>query len=168
MSIKWGAFPPRAEILPLPQVIIIITRPLAWIVRWWPLVPLAWPHSLLDNPGLWEGERALHLFSLPLTYKAWQCCLIFNNMQVPSRKGPTALYHMVSCCFLFLLNQIMIPLQYVVCDVCLYHIYCSVDGVPRLNTCAAGSLFDKGTLGCVQQQVDFWFLTANILYMNIF
>ena len=76
-------------------------------------------------------------------------------MQVPSGKGPTALYHMVSCCFLFLLNEIMIPLQYVVCDVCLYHIYCSVDGVPRLNTCAAGSLFDKGTLGCVQQQVDF-------------
>jgi len=34
------------------------------------------------------------------------------------------------------------PQLYIIC----------VDGVPRLNTCAEGSLFDKGTLGCVQQQ----------------
>jgi len=33
------------------------------------------------------------------------------------------------------------PSLYIIC----------VDGVPRLNTCAAGSLFDKNTLGCVEQ-----------------
>ena len=38
------------------------------------------------------------------------------------------------------------PQLYIIC----------VDGVPRLNTCAAGSLFDKATLGCVEQQTDFW------------
>ena len=37
------------------------------------------------------------------------------------------------------------PQLYIIC----------VDGVPRLNTCAAGSLFDKGSLGCVEQQTDF-------------
>jgi len=33
------------------------------------------------------------------------------------------------------------PQLYIIC----------VDGVPRLNTCAEGSIFDKNTLGCVEQ-----------------
>ena len=49
------------------------------------------------------------------------------------------------------------PQLYIIC----------VDGVPRLNTCAAGSIFDKGSLGCVEQQTDFWLFRMQHIIINI-